>query len=302
MLKQDVFIVGAARTAVGSFLGMYVSTPAVQLGATAIKAAMERASIKPADVGEVFMGNVLTGGEGQAPARQACIFSGIPHSAPCTTVGKVCGSGAQAIILGARTIALGENDLVVAGGMENMSMAPYALPQGRSGYRMGQGVVTDLMVHDGLWDPYGNQHMGMFAELCAEKYGFTRALQDEFAIESYKRALAAIDGGRFTAEIVPVILKDKKKGDTELKIDEEPRKFNEAKMRELKAAEIGTAARSRRLVTAACFVVRSCRRSNMPRRHGRLASAGQGHRCEPTGARHDRQSCAAGGAEGRQAG
>jgi acetyl-CoA C-acetyltransferase len=236
MLKQEVFIVGAARTAVGSFLGMYSSTPAVQLGATAIKAALERATVKPADVGEVFMGNVLTGGEGQAPARQACVFSGIPHSAPCTTVGKVCGSGAQAIILGARTIALGENDLVVAGGMENMSMTPYALPQGRSGYRMGQGVVVDLMVHDGLWDPYGNQHMGMFAELCAEKYGFTRGAQDEFAIESYKRALAAIDGGRFTAEIVPVVLKDKKKGDTELKVDEEPRKFNEGKMRELKAA------------------------------------------------------------------
>ncbi len=236
MLKEDVFIVGAARTAVGSFLGMYSNTPATRLGMTAIKAAIERASLEPGDVEETFMGCVLTGAQGQAPARQASLAAGIPDSTPCTTVGKVCGSGAQAVILGARAVALGEVGIVVAGGMENMTMAPYAMPSARTGYRMGQGTVVDEMVHDGLWDPYGDQHMGMFAEKCAEKYGFTREAQDEFAVESYKRALAAIDGGRFEAEIVPVVVKDRKKGEIELKIDEEPRKFNEEKMRKLRPA------------------------------------------------------------------
>ncbi len=236
MLKQDVFIVGAARTAVGSFLGMYSNTPATELGATTIKAAVGRAGLVPADIQEVFMGCVLTGSQGQAPARQASLKAGIPDSVPCTTVGKVCGSGAQSIILGARMVALGECDLVVTGGMENMTMAPYAMPQGRTGFRMGPGQVIDEMVHDGLWDPYGNQHMGMFAELCAEKYGFSRQAQDEFAVTSYERALAAISGGKFEAEIVPVVLKDRKKGDIELKVDEEPRKFNKEKMLALKPA------------------------------------------------------------------
>lgn len=236
MLKEDVFIVGAARTAVGSFLGMYSGTPAARLGATTIKAAIERSGIEPGDVEEVFMGCVLTGAQGQAPARQASLYADVPDSVPCTTVGKVCGSGAQAIILGARAIALGERDLVVTGGMENMTMAPYAMPKGRTGYRMGEGKVVDEMVHDGLWDPYGDQHMGMFAEQCAEKYGFTREAQDEYAVTSYKRALAAIDAGKFEEEIVPVVIKDRKKGEIELKVDEEPRKFNEEKMRKLRPA------------------------------------------------------------------
>ena len=236
MLKEDVFIVGAARTAVGSFLGMYSTTPASKLGATAMKAAVERASLEPGDVDETFMGCVLTGSQGQAPARQASLAAGIPDSTPCTTVGKVCGSGAQAVILAARAVALGEVGIVVAGGMESMTMAPYAMPKARTGYRMGKGTVVDEMVHDGLWDPYGDQHMGMFAEKCAEKYGFTREAQDEFAVESYKRALAAIEGGKFDEEIVPVVVKDRKKGEIELKIDEEPRKFNEEKMRKLRPA------------------------------------------------------------------
>ena len=236
MLKQDVFIVGAARTAVGSFLGMYSNTPAPQLGCTAIKAAIARASLKPEDMGEVFMGCVLTGAQGQAPARQASRYAGVPDSVPCTGIAKVCGSGAQAIILGARAVVLGEQEIVAAGGMENMTMAPYAMPQGRTGYRMGPGKVLDEMIHDGLWDPYGNQHMGMFAEKCAEKYGFTREAQDQFAVTSYKRALAAIEAGRFDAEIEPVIVKDRKKGDVELRIDEEPRKFNEEKMLKLPPA------------------------------------------------------------------
>ena len=236
MLKEDVFIVGAARTAVGSFLGMYSNTPAPRLGCTVIKAAIERASLKPEDVGEVFMGCVLTGAQGQAPTRQASRYAGVPDSVPCTGVAKVCGSGAQAIILGARAVVLGEQEIVVAGGMENMTMAPFAMPEGRTGYRMGTGKVLDEMIHDGLWDPYGNQHMGMFAEKCAEKYGFTREAQDKFAVTSYKRALAAIEAGRFDAEIEPVVVKDRKKGDVELKIDEEPRKFNEEKMLKLPPA------------------------------------------------------------------
>ena len=236
MNGKSVYVVGAARTAVGSFQGMYSNTPASTLGSVAIREAVKRSGLKPEDVQEVFMGCVLTGSQGQAPARQACIYAGLPKSVPCTTIGKVCGSGAQAIILGARTILLGENDLVVSGGMENMTLAPYSLPKGRSGYRMGNGEIVDEMVHDGLWDPYSNMHMGMAAELCAEKYRFTREMQDDFAAESYKRALSATKEGRFSAEIIPVVLKDKRKGDIELKIDEEPQKFNEAKMRELKPA------------------------------------------------------------------
>ncbi len=236
MSGKTVFVVGAARTAVGSFQGMYSNTPAVQLGMASISEAVRRSGIAAQEVQEVFMGCVLTGGQGQAPARQASIFAGIPPSTPCTTVGKVCGSGAQAIILGARTILSGENEIVVVGGMENMTLAPYSLPKGRSGYRMGNGEIIDEMVHDGLWDPYNNFHMGMAAELCAAKYGFTREIQDDFAIESYKRAIAATTEGRFAAEIVPVVIKDKKKGDVELKIDEEPQKFNEAKMRQIAPA------------------------------------------------------------------
>jgi len=236
MSEKDVYVVGAARTAVGSFQGMYSATPASTLGAVAIKEAVKRSGLKPEDVQECFMGNVLTAGQGQAPGRQAAIYAGLPKSVPNTTVAKVCGSGAQAIILGARTIQLGENDVVVTGGMENMTLAPYALPLGRSGYRMGEGKVVDLMVYDGLWDPYNNFHMGIAAEMCADKYTFTRQLQDDFAATSYKRALAATKEGRFDAEITPVVLKDKKKGDIELKIDEEPQKFNEEKMRALKPA------------------------------------------------------------------
>jgi acetyl-CoA C-acetyltransferase len=236
MNGKNVYVVGAARTAVGSFQGMYSSTPAAALGSTAIREAVKRSGLKPEDVQEVFMGCVLTGSQGQAPGRQASIFAGIPKSVPCTTVGKVCGSGAQAIIMGARTILLEENDLVVSGGMENMTLAPYALPKARAGYRMGNGEIIDEMVHDGLWDPYNNFHMGMAAELCADKYKFTREKQDDYAAESYKRAIAATKEGRYSAEIVPVVIKDKKKGDVELKIDEEPQKFNEAKMRELRPA------------------------------------------------------------------
>ena len=235
MNEKNVYVVGAARTAIGSFQGMYTNTPASTLGAVALGEAIRRSGLKPEDIQETFMGNVLTGGQGQAPGRQASIFAAIPKSVPCTTIGKVCGSGAQAMILGARTILLDENDIVATGGMENMTMAPYALPKARMGYRMGTGEIIDEMVHDGLWDPYNNFHMGIAAEMCADKYKFSREQQDNFAAESYKRAIEAAKEA-FVPEIVPVVIKDRKKGDIELKIDEEPQRFNEEKMRKIRPA------------------------------------------------------------------
>jgi len=237
MQGREVFIVSAARTAVGSFLGMYKDTPASRLGAVAIKGAVERAKVDPAAVEEVYMGCVLTGGMGQAPARQACLYAGLGKHTPCTTVGKVCGSGLQAVILGSKAVALGDAEVVVAGGMENMTLAPYALPKARQGYRMGKDKdsVLDLMIHDGLWDPYGDKHMGLCAELCAAKYGFTREAQDEFAITSYDRANEAIKTGAFVREIVPVEVPSKK-GPQQLLVDEEPGRGDTAKMRTLKPA------------------------------------------------------------------
>src|SRR5689334_18019912 len=176
-----VYIVSAVRTPIGSYLGSLAAVSAPQLGATAIRAAIERSKLSPDLVGEVFMGNVLTAGIGQAPARQAAIYGGVPKSVPATTIGKVCGSGLQAVVFGAKTVALGDADVVVAGGMESMSNVPYYLPQARSGYRMGDGKLVDGMIHDGLWDPYGNFHMGTAGESCAKEHGFSREAQDEFA-------------------------------------------------------------------------------------------------------------------------
>jgi acetyl-CoA C-acetyltransferase len=236
MSIKDVFVVGTARTAVGSFQGQFSSTPAVRLGATAIRAAVERAGVKPADVQRCYMGNVLNAAEGQAPARQACIYAELPTSVPCITVSKVCGSGMEAIIMGARTLMLGDADVVVAGGMENMTMTPYAIPAARSGLRMNDGVIKDLMVFDGLWDPYGDQHMGMFAEKCAEKYGFTREMQDQFAMLSYERALAAIADGTFKKEIVAVQVPKPKGDPLVIDEDEEPKKYAKDKVSKLRPA------------------------------------------------------------------
>ena len=237
MQGREVFIVSAARTAVGSFLGMYKDVPATRLGAVAIKAAVERAKVDPSVVEEAYLGCVLSSGLGQAPARQAAIFGGLGQHATCTTVGKVCGSGTQAVILGAKAVALGDAEVVLAGGMENMTLAPYALPKARQGYRMGKDKdsLLDLMIHDGLWDPYGDKHMGLCAELCAAKYGFTRELQDDFAATSYDRANAAIKNGAFAREIVAVELPSKK-GPQLLATDEEPGRGDTAKMRTLKPA------------------------------------------------------------------
>src|SRR5579859_658652 len=196
-----VFIASAARTPIGAYLGSLAALRAPELGAIAIKAALERARVAPDAVDEVFMGNVLSAGIGQAPARQAMIFAGIPNTVPATTVSKVCGSGLQAVVFGAKTVALGDAELVVAGGMESMSNVPYYLDKARTGYRMGDGKLVDGMIFDGLWDPYNNFHMGSAGELCAKEHGLTREAQDAFAAESYKRALSAIQTGAFAAEI-----------------------------------------------------------------------------------------------------
>src|SRR3954453_18050289 len=207
---HEVVIVGAARTPIGAFLGTLAAVPAPKLGATAIKAALERAGVSPAEVKTVFMGEVLQGGVGQAPARQASLYAGIPNTVPCVTVNKVCGSGLESVIEGARVIALGEADVVVAGGMEGMSNAPYFPHSMRNGARMGNVEMKDLMIHDGLWDPYNDMHMGMCGEKCAADFQFSRSAQDEYARESTVRAQRAQKEGAFKAEIVPVGITDKK--------------------------------------------------------------------------------------------
>jgi len=218
---KDAVILSATRTPIGSFNGMFTRVPAIQLGGAAILNAVTKAAINPDDVDEVIMGMVLQGGMGQAPARQAAKKAGIPDSKSAWTINKVCSSGLKAVMEAAGSIMIGENEVVVAGGMENMTQAPYLLPNGRNGYRYGHGKVVDLMMHDGLWDPYNNQHMGDCAEVCAEENNITREQQDEFAIESYRRANEAIEKGLFKEEIVPLTMPSKK-GDSIIDKDEEP--------------------------------------------------------------------------------
>lgn len=233
--REQVYIVSAARTPIGSFQGALASVAATQLGATAIKAALERSGLGVDDVAETYMGNVLTAGNGQAPARQAAKYAGIPDSVPATTVGKVCGSGLQSVILGAKSILLGDASVVIAGGMESMTQAPYLLPKARAGFRMGHGEVLDSMIFDGLWDPYSDQHMGMCGELCAREHKFTREAQDAFAMESYRRALAAQEGGEFAGELAPVTIAGRK-GDVIVAEDEEPKRAQLDKMKSLRPA------------------------------------------------------------------
>jgi acetyl-CoA C-acetyltransferase len=233
---SSVYIVSAARTPVGAFLGSLSSLPAPRLGAIAIRAALERAKLGADTVGEVILGNVLTAGIGQAPARQASIYAGIPNAVPTQGVSRVCGSGLQAVILGARSIALGDADIVVAGGMESMSNVPYYLQKARSGYRMGDGTVTDGMIFDGLFDPYNHFHMGEAAELCVKEFQVSREAQDEFAKESYRRAQLAQKEGSFKAEIVPVEIAGGKGEKTVVSEDEEPKRFMPDKMPKLKPA------------------------------------------------------------------
>jgi acetyl-CoA C-acetyltransferase len=218
---RDVVIVAAVRTPVGSFGGSLAVFSATQLGGFAIKAAVEKAGLKPTDIQEVYMGNVLSANLGQAPATQAAKFAGLPDL-PATTINKVCASGTKAIMLAAQSIALGHNEIVIAGGMESMSNVPYYLDKARNGYRLGHGQITDGLVKDGLWDVYNDYHMGSAAELCAETCNITRQDQDNFAVESYKRAQAAQADGKFTEEIIAIELKDRKGDITLFDKDEEP--------------------------------------------------------------------------------
>lgn len=218
---REVVIVSATRTPIGSFGGSLAGLSATELGSIAIKSAVQKAGLQPGQIQEVYMGNVLSANLGQAPATQAAIFAGLP-SLPATTVNKVCASGMKAIMLAAQSIALDQNDIVVAGGMESMSNVPYYLDKARNGYRLGNGQITDGLIKDGLWDVYNDYHMGSAAELCAVECNVSREQQDAFAVESYKRAQAAQTGGKFKAEITPVELKDKKGGVTLFADDEEP--------------------------------------------------------------------------------
>jgi acetyl-CoA C-acetyltransferase len=219
-LPRNIYVVAATRTPIGAFLGSLSSITAPHLGAAAIKGALERAKLQPDAIEEVYMGNVLSAGVGQAPARQALIYAGLPDRVPATTVGKVCGSGLQAVVLATRGLALGDTEIAVAGGMESMSNVPYYLPQARTGARMGHGKMVDGMIHDGLWDPYGDFHMGIAGEKCAKEFSFSREEQDAFAAESFRRALAAQKEGHFKNEIVGVSVAQKK-GDALLVSEDE---------------------------------------------------------------------------------
>ncbi len=231
-----IYVVSAARTPIGAFLGSLSSLRAPDLGATAIRGALSRAKLAPDAIQEVFMGNVLSAGIGQAPARQAAIYAGIPNTVPATTVSKVCGSGMQAFIFGAKTIAVGDADLVMVGGMESMSNVPYYLEKARSGYRMGDGKLVDGMIFDGLWDPYSNVHMGTCGDKCAAEYKFSREQQDEFSKESFRRALAAQKEGMFDAEIEAVSVPQRKGDPLSVKLDEGPSKGDPSKFGALKPA------------------------------------------------------------------
>ncbi|MBU1298442.1 MAG: acetyl-CoA C-acetyltransferase, partial [Bacteroidetes bacterium] len=221
---NDVVIVSAVRTPIGSFNGSISSLPATKLGAIVIEEALKRSNVGKDQVDEVIMGSVLTAGMGQAPARQAAIYAGLPESVECMTINKVCGSGLKSVMLGAQAIMLGDADVVVAGGMESMSNVPYILDKARSGYRMGHGQLTDLLINDGLWDVYNNFHMGTAAELTAKEYQITREAQDEFAVTSYKRALNAQTNNLFKEEIVPVVITQKGSDSLIISEDEEPKK------------------------------------------------------------------------------
>ncbi len=220
----EVVIIGAARTPIGKFQGALSTVSAPQLGATAIRAAVERAGIDPASIDEVLMGNVVSAGEGQAPARQAAIGAGLPVTVGATTVNKICGSGLKTVMMAAQAIRSGDGEVFVAGGMESMNQIPYYLLNGRFGYRMGNADLVDGMIHDGLWCAFEKHHMGSSAEWIAREYGVTREAQDEFSLESHRRAVAAMDEGRFAAEITPVEIAQRKGPALVIDIDETPRR------------------------------------------------------------------------------
>jgi len=223
-MKPDVYIVSACRTPIGSFQGVLSPLPAPELGAIAVREAVSRAGLDPGQVDEVILGQVVTGGVGQAPARQAALKAGLPATVPCLTINKVCGSGLKAVMLAAAAIRAGDADIVVAGGMESMSNAPYAVPGARSGMRLGHAQLVDLVIHDGLWDSFNNFHMGAAAEYTAAKSKISRERQDEFAAGSHRKALAALESGKFTREMVAVSV-PQRKGEAKVIVqDEGPRR------------------------------------------------------------------------------
>jgi acetyl-CoA C-acetyltransferase len=233
---KEIIIVSAARTPVGSFLGSLSSIPATKLGALAIAEAVRRAGLRGEDIDEVIMGNVLTAGEGQAPARQAALFAGLPQKVACMTIHKVCGSGLKAAMLAAQAIAVGDADIIVAGGMESMSQAPYIIPKAREGCRLGHAEMLDSMISDGLWDVYNKVHMGSCGERCARDLKITREEQDAFAMESYRRAQKAQAACLPAEEIVPVAIEQRKGAPVVVSTDEEPAKVNFDKIAQLKPA------------------------------------------------------------------
>lgn len=230
---KKVVIVSAKRTPIGSFGGSLASLSAAKLGSIAIKSVLDESGIDVNRIDEVIMGNVLMAGQGQAPGRQAALFAGLPENVECLTINKMCGSGLKAVMLAQQAIQTGDSEIIIAGGMESMSNTPYALPNARNGYRLGHGQIIDLVVLDGLWDVYNNVHMGSCAEICAKDFSFKREELDEFAINSYKRAIDATQQGRFTDEIIPVRL-ESKKGDTIVDKDEEPERVKFEKIPSLK--------------------------------------------------------------------
>jgi acetyl-CoA C-acetyltransferase len=222
MSQTEVVIASATRTPIGCFQGAFSGLTAADLGAVVVREAVKRAGARPEHVERVIMGNVLSAGMGQAPARQCAIKADLPVSTGAITVNKVCGSGLQAVMFARREILVGDAKVIVAGGMESMTNAPYLLPKARGGYRMGNGEILDSMIHDGLWYPYDHVHMGTCGDLVAEKYGFTREMQDAFAAESYRRALAAQSEGRFKKEIVPISVPQRRGEPLLVDADEEP--------------------------------------------------------------------------------
>jgi acetyl-CoA C-acetyltransferase len=231
----DLYLAGAVRTAIGSFNGALAAVPATALGTTVIKAALERSGVAAHQVDEVIVGNVLTAGLGQNPARQAALGAGLGWAVGATTIGKVCGSGLKAIMLAAQAIQCGDASVIVAGGMESMSRAPYLLEKARNGYRLGHGELVDSVLRDALTDAYSHLHMGSCGDRCASKYGFTRQQQDDFAVASYQRARAAAASGVFTREIIPVEA-PAAKGMVLVAEDEQPKRFDEEKLRQLRSA------------------------------------------------------------------
>lgn len=222
-MENEVYILSAQRTAVGSFQGQFSTLPATRLGAAAIESAIEKAGVDKADVNEVIFGQVLTAGAGQAPARQAALYAGLSNSTVCMTINKVCGSGLKAVMLASDSLRLGHSQVIVAGGQENMTLAPHLLENSRAGYRMGPTTVQDSMIKDGLWDPYNDFHMGVAAELCVKENQISREEQDQFAKESYELALKSQKEGFFKNEITPVEVKNRK-GSITVDQDEEPQK------------------------------------------------------------------------------